>query len=180
MPSRASASFGHTRVGGIGHRRALGWLARWLVIGSIVGSALIETRTVEFLAKLVPRIYPIRVASSKCISLIMKCLYQRSPFASWSNLIGVDISVLSVGHKRSFRYLFKQDRCLGFSSISARFRQAERHQRFLRIASPRESQLLSESYRKSLYAAAVRQGQSRNNSTLCPVFSFVSVHAASN
>jgi putative ABC transport system permease protein len=37
---------------------------------------------------------PIRVLSSKRIFLILKCLYQRSPLASWNRVIGVDIRVL--------------------------------------------------------------------------------------
>ena len=156
MPTRASASFGHTQSRDVNHRRTLEWLALWLVIGSIIGSALIETRTVEFLAELFPQIYPIRVASLKCISLIIKCLYQRLLFASWSKVIGADICALSVEHKQSFRYRFRQDRCprsalfqQGFGKPSVVCRQ-----RLLRIPSIRESQLILESYRKSLYVAA--------------------------
>jgi hypothetical protein len=65
---------------------------------------------VEFLAIFVPEKYPIRVASSKCILSILKCLYQRSPFASWSKVIGFDISG-PFGRTQTIRYRFRKDRC---------------------------------------------------------------------
>jgi len=77
-----------------------------------------------------------RCASSRHILSILKCLYQRSPRASWKRVTGFSMLVLSVQNTNSLSKLDAQDEAAILDSIRNRLTLSSREVCWFPIPSP--------------------------------------------